>query len=549
MIHFYIFAFQLLLIYFMSNISRVLRCFLILFVLILAFSSCQKNEEKLNKEDIQLEYRLDLLDKQAVKINDNIKIVQQQNKINLEESKILLDINTGVNKLISGIRNNYSNMNNYKVQLTNELKMIDQNIGNAISIMSSSDIVNTLKQFAENLKQDKLLNNIMVKDVEYLTQFVTNFGSDIEFIKRGELNPTLDRPIEVIASKGDFGKQITVIWVNMPQATNYQLYRFNTVKNDYELIYEGNSNEFVDKSTVVPYAKVYYKVRIYNNPKTYSPFSDVVYGYLSGKNYSQYLFFGYEGSTPGLLGLILHLSTDQENNIYLSDDYNKWVQKFDSKGVFREIYHNGNSPRGSAFLKNGNAVITTTQTSSYVKIFDKNKNIVKQWGSYGTSDTQFQNIEQIAVDDEDNIYLIDGTGNSVKKYDSNGNFLLKFTATIRTAQQTDGPYPMGITFMNGKIFVSSARNGLIRIYDKNGNFVSMWDTGSRYGNDLSSFDGKLYIACDGYIMKTDEKGEVREKIGEAELKGRILSGLSVNKNGEIVVSDPYSRKIFVFKQI
>ncbi|MGJ1320497.1 hypothetical protein ACR776_18160 [Sphingobacterium spiritivorum] len=138
----------------MSNISRVLRCFLILFVLILAFSSCQKNEEKLNKEDIQLEYRLDLLDKQAVKINDNIKIVQQQNKISLEESKILLDINTGVNKLISGIRNNYSNMNNYKVQLTNELKMIDQNIGNAISIMSSSDIVNTLKQFAENLKQD-----------------------------------------------------------------------------------------------------------------------------------------------------------------------------------------------------------------------------------------------------------------------------------------------------------------------------------------------------------------------------------------------------------
>ncbi|EEI89629.1 NHL repeat protein [Sphingobacterium spiritivorum ATCC 33300] len=533
----------------MSNICRFLKCFLILFVLILAFSSCQKNEEKLNKEDIQLEYRLDLLDKQTVKINDNIKIVQQQNKISLEESKILLDINTGVNKLISGIRNNYSNMYNYKIQLTDELKMIDQNIGNAISVLSSPDIVNTLKQFTENLKEDKLLNNIMAKDVEYLTQFVTNFGSDIEFIKRGELNPTLDRPIEVIASKGDFGKQITVTWVNMPQATNYQLYRFSAVKNDYELIYEGNSNEFVDKSTVVPYTKVYYKVRIYNNPKSYSPFSDVVYGYLSGKNYSQYLFFGYEGNTPGLLGLILHLSTDQENNIYLSDDYNKWVQKFDSKGVFREIYHNGNSPRGSTFLKNGNAVITTTQTNTYVKIFDKNKNIVKQWGSYGTSDTQFQNIEQITVDDEDNIYLIDGTGNSVKKYDSNGNFLLKFTATIRTAQQTDGPYPMGITFMNGKIFVSSARNGLIRTYDKNGNFVSMWDTGSKYGNDLSSFDGKLYIACDGYIMKTDEKGEVREKIGETELKGRILSGLSVNKNGEVVVSDPYSRKIFVFKQI
>lgn len=48
-------------------------------------------------------------------------------------------------------------------------------------------------------------------------------------------------------------------------------------------------------------------------------------------------------------------------------------------------------------------------------------------------------------------------------------------------------------------------------------------------------------------MKTDENGEVREQIGKGQLG--IITGLAVNKSGDIIVSEVYTRKIITFKQL
>src|SRR4051794_40686358 len=52
--------------------------------------------------------------------------------------------------------------------------------------------------------------------------------------------------------------------------------------------------------------------------------------------------------------------------------------------------------------------------------------LVTQWGSPGTSDGQFQVPNGVAADAAGNVYVVDGNGDRVEKFDSNGTFQLAF---------------------------------------------------------------------------------------------------------------------------
>jgi hypothetical protein len=219
----------------------------------------------------------------------------------------------------------------------------------------------------------------------------------------------VNRPVHLMVSKGSYGNRISISWTPMPNAKLYQLYKFDETTKNYALLAETTDTLYTDLSPQKAFTKVFYKVMVRNSASQYSRFSDVDYGYTSGQNYSKFHSFGYEGSAPGLIGFGMHLQVDGEENIYVSDVYHNRVQKFDKNGGFKEIFYQGGSgARGMAFLANGNSVMTRTQSGTYIQIRDQNKQVIKEWGSYGTGNSQFGNIEEIAIDDEQNIYVVDG---------------------------------------------------------------------------------------------------------------------------------------------
>lgn len=359
----------------------------------------------------------------------------------------------------------------------------------------------------------------------------------------------LDRPIYVSATKGKFGNRIVVTWAPIPKAKKYQLFKLNESTQEYVLTKETADTSFTDLQITKPLTKVYYKVMVRNSETEYSRFSDLDYGYTSGQNYVPVFSFGTEGTGPGQFNFAYHLEVDKDNNIYVSDEGNNVVQKFDQKGTFLERFYNGQGARGIAFLNNGNAVVTQAQYSSpYVAIMDKQKNILKGWGTYGTADNQFLNIEEITIDDEQNIYVVDGSNNLVKKFDQNGNFLLKFPGAVRAPAQQDNAYPLGICFFKNKIFVTSPRNGQVRVYDKTGNYIKTWNTGAS-ANAIKAKGDHLYVACGGSILKTDEDGLVKEDIGRSEIAGGHVRGIAVNSDGDIIALNISARKVIVFKKL
>ncbi|MBD1366184.1 hypothetical protein IDJ77_20400 [Mucilaginibacter sp. ZT4R22] len=357
----------------------------------------------------------------------------------------------------------------------------------------------------------------------------------------------LDRPINLNVSKGAFGSKIVISWAQVPLAKKYQVFKFNDTEQQYKLLQETADSTVTDIVTT-PLVKVFYKVKIFNSATEYSPFSDINFGYASGKSYSKLLSFGSGGTGPGQFQYPMHVEVDSLSNIYVSDDNNYNVQKFDIAGNYLQLFYSGPSPRGIAFLKNGNTVVTTASGAAYVTILDKDRKVVTKWGSYGTGDTQFQNIEEITVDNDQNIYVVDGQNNNVKKYDKNGNFLLKFTAAIQTDKQIDKAYPFGITYFKNKIFVTSPRNSIIRIYDTLGNFIKSWDAGT-VCYAIKGKGDNLFVATPAYVLKTDENGDIREKIGEGDFLTTTVTGVAITNNNEVIATDVYARKIFIFKHL
>lgn len=355
----------------------------------------------------------------------------------------------------------------------------------------------------------------------------------------------LDRPINLVATKGTFGNKITITWTAIPLAKKYQVFKFNDAKQQYIYLNETEGTT-IDDIVATPLIKVFYKVKVYNSPTEYSLFSDIDYGYTSGKNYILRKYFGSEGQGVGQFQFPMHIETDVDDNIYVSDENNNKVEKFSKDGVYINKLTSGKGARGIAFLSNGNVVTTETGGSPvYVKILDKNKNIVAQWGIQGNGDSAFGNIEEITVDDEQNIYIVDGINNYIKKFDQTGKFLLKFRGAVKTDKQIDDAYPFGITYYKGKIYVSSPRNNLVCIYDKNGTYLSTLDIGTPSYSVKGKGDN-LYFACGSYVMKTTETGEIKEKIGEGDFLTNTVVGLAINTNDEIIASDVYARRIFVF---
>ncbi|TCD03431.1 NHL repeat-containing protein [Pedobacter psychroterrae] len=352
----------------------------------------------------------------------------------------------------------------------------------------------------------------------------------------------IDRPINLKASKGIYGTKISVSWTPMPLAQKYELYKFNDASSKYVLLKELVDTAFDDFTIDNSLTKVFYKVRTYNNPGSYSRFSDADFGYTSGLNYYKDLSFGSEGSGASQFSFPMHVEVDGQGNIYVSDENANRVLKFDKTGKFLEKFYSGYGARAIAFFSNGNYIATQTQFS-YVQLFNSSKQLINEWGSYGSGDSNFGNVEELTIDDDQNIWIVDGINHRIKKYDQNGNLLLKFGK--RGTADGDFDAPFGICYFKNKIYVSDTRNSRIEVFDKTGKYLKTWDTKNSYYAIKAKGD-YLYVATSGYIIKTDENGDVQEKIGQGQFQS--LVGIAIGPEDEIIACDVYARKIIIFRK-
>jgi DNA-binding beta-propeller fold protein YncE len=181
-------------------------------------------------------------------------------------------------------------------------------------------------------------------------------------------------------------------------------------------------------------------------------------------------------SSSGCMGV----TTDNSNNVYVASETGHKVRKYDSNGVLLlewGSYGNGNgqfnTPRDITVNNNLNRVYVLDSENYRVQVFDLNGAYQFKWGTFGGGSSQFNStLFGIAADQNSgNVYVAVSGSNKIKKFDADGNFLLQWGSTGKS----EGLYyrwPRGIDVdSSGNIYVASTDGERIQKLDSNGNVV------------------------------------------------------------------------------
>ena len=213
------------------------------------------------------------------------------------------------------------------------------------------------------------------------------------------------------------------------------------------------------------------------------------------------------------------LTIDPQGNVYVADNANQRIQKFDGQGKFLMTWGSPGvkegqflSPIGITVDQQGN-VYVIDDSRDEVQKFDMAGKFLLKWGGHGSGDGQFNYTGQIEADHQANIYVADFANHRVQKFDSQGIFLAKWGSFGKEPGQFNDPAGIGID-SQGHIYVSEyaahpPETFRIQIFDTLGNFLTTW---GRPGNKDVEFIHPLAVAVDnqGNIYVSDETNRIQK---------------------------------------
>ncbi|MGH2964695.1 MAG: hypothetical protein ACRDMH_04840 [Solirubrobacterales bacterium] len=209
-----------------------------------------------------------------------------------------------------------------------------------------------------------------------------------------------------------------------------------------------------------------------------------------------------------------------------------------------------NGPLGIATDTSGNVYVADA-FNSRVEKFDSSGTYLTQWGGHGTGPGQFSFPIGVATDSSNDVYVVDGGGPSprVEKFDSSGNYLTQWSGP--------GPFdaPQGIaTDSSDNVYVGDYDGSDIQKFDSSGGFITSWDnSGSRssgfypmgVGTDSSD---NVYVTDasdeDSRVERFDSSGNFLDEWADTDDNG--YWGVATDSSGNVYVSDLLRSRIVKF---
>ncbi len=209
-------------------------------------------------------------------------------------------------------------------------------------------------------------------------------------------------------------------------------------------------------------------------------------------------------------------------------------------------------PIAIAIDKQNNLYVLDAQLNAILK-FDSDGKFITQWGSQGTGDGQFDFlgggahvlplpafIGDVDVDGQSNVYVTVASQNRIEKFDSTGKFLTQWGSKGAGDGQFDSPSYI-TTDAAGNIYVSDTGNNRIEKFDGAGKFLAQW---GGYGTGEGQFSTPTDLRFDelGNLYVADGYNNRIQRFDPAgkfllQWKAREPVALTVDRQNHIYVGN------------
>ena len=169
----------------------------------------------------------------------------------------------------------------------------------------------------------------------------------------------------------------------------------------------------------------------------------------------------------------------------------------------------------------GNVYVADT-ANNRVQVFDKNLNFLRQWGSSGTGNGQFNQDYGLGIGmgigsgglPAEVAYITDGTGR-VQKFDLNGNYLGQFSTILNQPRQ------LTVDPVNQDVYVMDARNRRAVVFDENGNQLFTFGSSGTGPGQFSDDPRGIGVSADGSKAFATDSGGKRVLVFDAVTGGYL----------------------------
>ncbi len=158
-------------------------------------------------------------------------------------------------------------------------------------------------------------------------------------------------------------------------------------------------------------------------------------------------------------------------------------------------------PWGCGHMSNMTAPVLKSSSSQQVSTVP-NPSYAAAWSQAGS--VSFGNPQDVAVDENNNVYVTDAYLGEVFKFDSNGRLLAQWGNTGANALSD----PNGIAVENGNIYVADSSNDRIVEYDPNGNMLAQLCPETADGYYMFVFPTGISFDPSGNLYVTDNSDQV-----------------------------------------